>query len=47
MVKFWFASLLVVMGHWLLDAGNRISVDAFEMNFDGTRPWGRTPDESL
>lgn len=40
-MRFWFASLLVVIGHAFLDWGNAISVDAFEMNFDGSRPWGK------
>jgi hypothetical protein len=39
--RYWLASLFVVIGHAFLDWGNMLSVDAFEANFDGSRPFGR------
>lgn len=40
-IKFHIAQILVIFGHMFLDMGNTLSVDAFEENFDGSRPFGK------
>lgn len=40
-MRFWVASVFTIVGHWFLDRASQIDVDAFEMNFDGSSPFGR------
>ena len=40
-MKYFIAQLFTVLGHWFLDTASSLDVNAFEENFDGTRPFGK------